>query len=412
MNADRIFYSDSLTGRTVTYRQFVDDLNGCGTYAPYCKSADYYAVFRELALSLLSGREITLLDAGFTEAETAALAGGAEADGREPLPRMAAVSVSDLPGRLAAGSETWRVTLFTSGTTGRPKKVRHTFASVTRQVRTGARHAGDVWGFAYDPAHMAGLQVFFQALLNGNSVIRLSGLGAKAVAVEINGKGVTHISATPTFYRLLLPPSGVCPSVVRLTSGGEKFDGRTLRQLRALFPNARVTNVYASMEAGSLFASRGLDFVLKDDMRGKARVEGGELLLHKSLLGESASAPLDGDWYHTGDLAEVSCAEPLTFRLVSRKTEMINVGGYKVNPTEVEERLRECAGVRDAFVYAREIRVTGSLIMADVVRDGTAADERGIREQLRAGLQEFKIPRVIRFVPHLNMTRAGKMSRR
>lgn len=412
MKADRIFYSDSLSGRTVSYGQLIEELNRGATFTPYCKSADYYHVLKQLVLSLLSGNEITLLDSDFTALEVATLVGEEAETGKQKyvLPETE-ITAENLFERLTLHTDSWRVTLFTSGTTGLPKKVSHSFPSVARQVRKSASHSDDVWGFAYNPTHMAGLQVFFQALLNGNSMVRLFGLDAKDIVREINSKRISHISATPTFYRMLLPPSGVCPSVVRLTSGGEKFDGHTLRELASLFPNARITNVYASTEAGSLFASRGNSFVIGENLKGRVRITDGELLLHKSLLAKSSSVCLDGEWYHTGDLVEVSCESPLTFTFISRKTEMINVGGYKVNPVEVEERLRECPGVRDAFVYAKANRITGHIIMADVVRENPGTEERDLRERLRLKLQEFKIPRIIRFVTCLNTTRTGKISR-
>lgn len=353
-----------------------------------------------------------MLDADFTATEVKSLIGkDSETDRQEYVFSGAGITEDNLLERLMQRTDSWRVALFTSGTTGRPKKVSHTFASVSRQVRTGVKHLDDVWGFAYNPTHMAGLQVFFQALLNGNSMIRLFGLDARNVVGEINEKRVSHISATPTFYRLLLPPSGVCPSVVRLTSGGEKFDSHTLQELECLFPNAKITNVYASTEAGALFASRDNSFVVGDGLKGKVRIQEGELLIHKTLLAESASVRLDGEWYHTGDLVTVSCEAPLTFSFVSRKTEMINAGGYKVNPIEVEERLREYPGVRDAFVYAKASRVMGHIVMADVIRENAETDEKDIRKYLQVKLQEFKIPRIIRFVSCLNTTRTGKISR-
>lgn len=136
---------------------------------------------------------------------------------------------------------------------------------------------------------------------------------------------------------------------------------------KSLFPNAKLTNVYASTEAGTLFASKGNEFCIKDDMKGKVCVRDGELLIHKSLLAQSESIQFDAEWYHTGDLIEISREEPLTFHFVSLKTEMINVGGYKVNPTEVEEALRECDGVADAYVYSKENRIMGKIILCDVV---------------------------------------------
>lgn len=409
---DKTFYSDICTGRTVSYVLLVEDILKCTSYSPYCKSGDYYEVFLKIITSLVLGREVILLDADFTDAEVEKLVGDVDINATEPIAIDTTITENNLLDLLTAKTETWKITLFTSGTTGLPKKVSHSFNSIARQAKKSERHVEDVWGFAYNPTHMAGLQVFFQALVNQNSIIRLFGLDSKEIVSEINKNQITHISATPTFYRLLLPPTDVCLSVKRLTSGGEKFDEHTLSQLSSLFPNAKLTNVYASTEAGTLFASKGNEFCIKEDMKDKVCVREGELLIHKSLLAESASIQFDGDWYHTGDLIDVSCEEPLTFHFISRKTEMINVGGYKVNPTEVEECIRECKGVQDAFVYGKANRIMGNIIMGEVVREDESITEKNIREELQQKLQEFKIPRIIKFVKYLNVTRTGKISRK
>lgn len=406
------FYSDIRTGRNVSYSQLVEDIQNCASYSPYCKNGDYYEVFLKIITSLVLSKEVILLDADFTDAEVEKLVGDVDITATEPVSIDSTINEDNLMDLLTGKTESWKITLFTSGTTGLPKKVSHTFDSIARQAKKSERHADDVWGFAYNPTHMAGLQVFFQALVNQNSIIRLFGFDSKEIIGEINKNQITHISATPTFYRLLLPPSDVCPSVKRLTSGGEKFDEYTLGQLTSLFPNAKLTNVYASTEAGTLFASKGNEFCIKEDMKDKVCVREGELLVHKSLLAQSASIQFDGDWYHTGDLIEVSCKAPLTFHFISRKTEMINVGGYKVNPTEVEECIRECNGVQDAFVFGKANRIMGNIIMAEVVREDEGITEKSIREELQQKLQEFKIPRIIKFVEHLNVTRTGKISRK
>jgi len=409
---DKIFYSDIRSGKSLTYRQLIEDIQNKTTYSPYCKSSDFYVVFQNIIQSLFLEKEIVLLDSDFTDAEVKNLVGEVDITKSEPVALEKQITEDDFLELLNCKTGTWLITLFTSGTTGLPKKVSHTFASIARQVKKSDRHIDDVWGFAYNPTHIAGLQVLFQALVNRNSLIRLFGLDSSEIVNEINSKGITHISATPTFYRLLLPPIGTCPTVKRLTSGGEIFDEHTLQQLASLFPNAKLTNVYASSEAGTLLASKGNEFVIKEDIKDKVCIKENELLIHRSLLGQSTSFNIDGEWYHTGDLIEVSCQDPFTFHFISRKNEMINVGGYKVNPTEVEKYLRECLGVLDASVYAKVNRIMGSVILCDVVRENDRVTEKFIREQLQAKLQEFKIPRVIKFVEQLNVTRTGKILRK
>lgn len=278
-------------------------------------------------------------------------------------------------------------------------------------MKRSEKHASDVWGFCYNPTHMAGLQVFFQALFNQNPIIRLFGLDRDMILSQIGGYQITNLSATPTFYRLLLPVSQILASVQRLTSGGEKFDAKTIAQLQTMFPNAKITNVYASTEAGTLFASQGDLFTIKESITDSVKIVDQELYLHSSLMGQSSAITLQGDWYATGDLIEVITSEPLTFKFLSRKNEMINVGGYKVNPTEVEDVIRQYPDVVDVFVYGKKNSLLGNIICCEIVRSCELVKEPLLREFLRERLQEFKIPRMMKFVEQLQTTRTGKLSR-
>ena len=410
---DDVFYIDVKDGVNISYHQLIEDVRNTSVYNPYCKEESYYEVFKNIVTSLVIGEEIILLDADFTDVEVRKLVGDVDIKAAtRPVVIGNEIHEGNFEEVILSNREKWRMTLFTSGTTGLPKSVSHSFASITRQVKKSERHINDIWGFAFNPTHMAGLQVFFQALLNRNSIIRLFGLDTREIIHEIKRYNITNISATPTFYRLLLPPKDTCESVTRLTSGGEKFDEHTLHQLIGLFPNAKLTNVYASTEAGTLFASAGNEFVIKEEMKNLVRVENGELLIHSSLLGKSSLVDVDGDWYHTGDIIEIVHDIPLTFQFLSRKNEMINVGGYKVNPHELEECIRECQGVIDVYVYAKDSKILGKIVCCDVVRENENITEKMIREQLRQKLQEFKIPRIFKFVEQLNVTRTGKISRK
>ena len=301
------------------------------------------------------------------------------------------------------------MTLYTSGTTGIPKRVTHNFNSITRFVKISERNSISIWGFAYNPTHMAGIQVFFQALLNGNTIVRLFGLSPNEIHSEIKENGITHISATPTFYRLLLPCEETFQSLERITSGGEKFNDKTIMQLKGIFPNAKITNVYASTEAGTLFASDNDIFSIKPEYEHLIRVENDELLIHSSLMGSSDISIKE--WYNTGDLIEIINEKPLKFRFISRKSDMINVGGYKVNTLEVEETILTLAGIRNVLVYSKSNSVLGNIICCEVVCDDEQVSELSIRTFLQSKIQEFKIPRIIRFVDELSTTRTGKIKR-
>lgn len=408
-----IFLKDIDNERLVNWDFLIDDINNTSIYNPYCKSADYYTVFKHIILSLLIDEEIILLDSDFTESELIKLTGHSDyAEFIKPVDKSK-VSIlgnqKELIAKLSNSHDNWKITLFTSGTTGIPKKVSHDFKSITRFVKVSERNEKSIWGFAYNPTHMAGIQVFFQALLNGNSIIRLFGLNTKDIYNEINNNRITHISATPTFYRLLLPYNETFPSVERITSGGEKFNKKTFKQLNQVFPNAKITNVYASTEAGTLFASQNDIFSVRPEYESLIHIENNELLIHSSLMGRTETN-ID-EWYNTGDVIEIVSQKPLKFRFVNRKSEMINVGGYKVNPLEVEEAILTLTGINNVRVYSKSNSVLGNIICCEVVANSNQITESSIRAFLQSKIQEFKIPRVIRFVEELSTTRTGKLKR-
>jgi acyl-coenzyme A synthetase/AMP-(fatty) acid ligase len=412
---NKVFYINPLTQEKITYCDLVEDLKKVEKYSQYCKCNNYYEIFLQIIFSMLLEREIVLLDYDFTDEEISRMINGdfqliKEVKIEKYL--LADLTEDNLIERLLDVGKNWKITLFTSGTTGLPKRISHTLSSISRFVKRNDRHSNDVWGFAYNPTHMAGLQVFFQALFNKNTVIRLFGANRDLIIDSIKQFQISNISATPTFYRLLLPPDEKCSSVRRLTSGGEKFDARTLELLQKMFPEAKIVNVYASTEAGTLFASNGDVFSIKENMRELVKIQDAELILHKSLIGETTSEKFEGDWYATGDLIEVVSEEPFAFKFISRKNEMINVGGYKVNPNEVEDVLRSYEGIDDVFVYGKKNALLGSIVCCQVVLGDKAITESLLREFLSGQLQEFKIPRMIKFVDALQITRTGKLSRK
>jgi acyl-coenzyme A synthetase/AMP-(fatty) acid ligase len=361
---------------------------------------------------MLNGSRCILLDADFSAAEMRSLGLTGDTLGKKYANRYdpenrAAIDFRSAPARF----QNWRLTLFTSGTTGQPKKVQHTFRSITRSVKTGPDRRDDIWGLAYNPTHMAGLQVFFQALLNHNTIVNIFKLSRAAVLDTINRYGITNMSATPTYYRLLLPFEAEFPTVKRLTSGGERFDPHLMEHMRKVFPNAKLLNVYASTEAGTLFAAGGEHFTIEDPLREFVKIENGELLVHRDKMAQSDDLILEGEWYFTGDRVEIVAKDPLVFRFVCRKDEMINVAGYMVNPQEVERVLNRHPKIRASRVYGKPHVLTGNVLLCDVQSAAEDVTEKELRAYLSAELQEFKIPRMFRFVESIEATRTGKIRR-
>lgn len=408
-----LFFADIGSNTTISWKELLKDLNRSTTYNPYCYHSDFYEIFKHIILSLLLEEELILLDSDFSNEEVEKLTGRSNFSSFTKIidPRkLPIISLkNELISKIKNTGPQWNITLFTSGTTGLPKKVKHTFQSLNRFVKITEKNTDDVWGFAYNPTHIAGIQVFFQALLNGNSIIRLFELSTDLVFNSIEQYGITHISATPTFYRLLYPINKIFPNVVRITVGGEKFDEKTIDKLKPAFPNSKITNVYASTEAGTLFAAKGDVFTVKAEMEEFVKIENNQLFIHKDMMGLTENKI--NSWYNTGDIVEIVSENPLQFRFVSRKNEMINVGGYKVNPNEVEEAIRTINGISDVRVFAKSNSVLGNIICCEIVKFDENLDEAKIRSFLQTQLQEYKIPRFIKFVNELSTTRTGKIKR-
>ena len=408
----KLFYQDTIEGIEVNYDNLLNDLSSVSSYNKYCKSSSYYDVFKHIILSMIIGEEIILLDHDFSSDEIEKLIGdNSMIFNEKPINAIGKISFKEILEKIKINKNSWKINLFSSGTTGLPKKISHTFNSLTRFIKIEKKRKNNIWGFAYNPTHMAGLQVFFQAFLNENSIVRLFGLEKNVILSLINKYEVTNISATPTFYRMLMSSVYVSDKVSNLTSGGEKFDSKTLKDLKVMFPNSQIRNVYATTEAGALFSSMGDDFTIKPDFLDLVKIINNELFIHSSLLGKSDRIKLVNGWHQTGDIIEIINEKPLKFRFLSRKNEVINTGGYKVNPNEVEHSLRQIEGILDAFVFGKKNSLLGNIVCCEIICTDKSLTEKQIRQFLQIKLQEFKIPRVIKFVDKIDLTRTGKIFR-
>lgn len=402
---------------TYCYSDLFEAINSESTVNTLVQEEDFFRLFVRYVSGIVHGVDLTVVDSDLSDIEKNSLDTESKAiqgDGEAPVE-----SFQDLVSIIEKRRETWRLRLFTSGTTGRPKSVTHSLESLTRMVRTGARYEKNVWGFAYNPTHFAGFQVFFQALLNCNVMVKLFGRPYPDVLEAIDHHAVTHISATPTFVRGLLGQAVAAgrsfPSVRRLTTGGERFDERLVSLIAKHFPNARVNNIYASTEAGSLFVGHGNVLSVPDHLRNVVRFSSdNEILIHKSLLGTGEDLDLDdGGWFNTGDIVDNPDLDG--FRIEGRRSDFINVGGYKVNPHEVETVVRIVPGVVDVLCYGINNPITGKIVAVDVVSNGDRATdelERAIHQRSDESLQRFKRPRIVNIVKSLDQTHTGKLARK
>lgn len=305
------------------------------------------------------------------------------------------------------------VLLETSGTTGTPKLVRHDFQRLRGRLR-GAADPDARWLLAYEPAAFAGLQVILTALAAGATLVSASGAGAAELARLAVRHAVTHISATPSFWRaFLLALDGAAPPLVAVTLGGEVADQPLLDRLAARFPTAKLRHIYASTEAGALFAvgdgKSGFPAAWLDD-----GIDGVGLRLSDGVLEVNSPRAMlghDGGWLSTGDVVEVRGDRAL---FAGRLDGRVNVGGVKVSPEVVEQLLLDVPGVRDALVQAAANPVTGHILTALVV-PAPGAEETALRAAIRtavADLPPAARPRLVTLTGSIALGAAGKKTRK
>jgi len=337
------------------------------------------------------------------------------------------------PMRAASRSRTERATewlMLTSGTSGVPKIVGHTLEGLSGAIVADgpARGASPVWATFYDIRRYGGLQIFLRAIIGGGSMVLSE--PAEPVAdyvARLREKSVTHISGTPSHWRKLLmsgSASDFSPRYVRLS--GEIADQAVLDGLSRAFPAASIGHAYASTEAGVGFAvNDGLEG-FPADMIGVTRdgvemkVEDGSLRIRSkrtahAYVGRQAAALTDAQGFvDTGDMVEQRGDR---YHFVGRRGGIINIGGLKAHPEEIEAVINRHAEVRMSRARSRRSPITGAIVVADVIlADGDGADRSDvIRDEIlaecRASLASHKVPAVIRFVASLDVTAAGKLAR-
>jgi len=378
-------------------------------------------------------RRIVLCPPGWSHASLTAAARDAEVDAlvyddEREAPEIA-VSVAVPCGlplrslgspRVEAHQTEW--ILPTSGTSGPPKLVVHTLLTLTGAIADAPLQQ---WATLYDIRRYGGLQIFLRALA-GRGSLHLTGTGEGVgdALARFGAARITHISGTPSHWRnVLMSGEGrrIDPDYVRLS--GEIADDAVLKALRTLYPRARIEHAYASTEAGVVFAvddgrSGFPASWLEREGPVQMKIVDGTLCVRSDrralrFLGATSPSLTDADGFvDTGDQVEQRDGR---LYFMGRRGGVINVGGAKVHPEEIEAVLNAHAAVRASRAYARKNPVTGAVVFAEVVlRDGRAANvecEREILAACRAQLSPHMVPAGLRFVASLPVTESGKLLR-
>tara|TARA_Y100000361_G_C11146648_1_gene338425 strand:- start:27 stop:1130 length:1104 start_codon:yes stop_codon:yes gene_type:complete len=319
-------------------------------------------------------------------------------------------NISELIKYLKVNSDDITINLKTSGTTGKPKEINQSLKNTIRGVKyTEELHK---WAFAYNHAHFAGLQVFFQAFLNQQEIVYLFDTDLELIPNVLNNNKITHMSCTPTFMKMLLPYVEENRTISNLSFGGEKFDISNIEKIKNKFPNAKIRNIYASSEAGSILTSDGEYFKIPNRFKNEIKVVNDELFIHKNLLGNMIVKLVDDVWYPTGDL--VKYVDNNRFMIENRKSDIINVGGYKVNPSKVESVIKNIPYVQDVLITSKINSVMGNIVVAKIIASKKLLpDENTIREKIKTTdkLKNYERPLKIEFIDSFDLTDTGKVKR-
>jgi acyl-CoA synthetase (AMP-forming)/AMP-acid ligase II len=313
--------------------------------------------------------------------------------------RLAGDLVDTTPSAVERPAEPGRVWLLTSGSTGRPKQVGHTLESLTT---VGGEQPARTWLCPYTPGAYAWWQVVTLSLaIPGQDVVFVEPDEFDDWPEIARDHGVTAASGTPTFWRRALLRSGQTLAEVPLeqvTLGGEPVDQAILDAMAEAFPQARVSWIYASSEAGAALAVHDgragfpvawLDRRASD--RPRLRIDGDELVISSPHRGAGIAADL-----RTGDRVEIAGDRVLiTGRLASDE---INVGGSKASAGAVRTVLTSHPGVAWAAVRGRRAPLVGTVVVADVVLSDPGVTESDLTQWCAERLAEYAVPRRFRML--------------
>jgi acyl-CoA synthetase (AMP-forming)/AMP-acid ligase II len=318
--------------------------------------------------------------------------------------------------------------LCTSGTTGTPKLAAYNVESLAQaSIKDVAKGRNFKWALSYDLNRFAGLQVFLQVILSGSALVVIEPHQELPEIINLLiGSNVNSLSATPSFWRkiLMTPNSGLIPFKT-ITLGGEISDQKILDSLCTQYPNARITHIYASTEAGVGFAVKDgkegfpLTYVTPGFLSSvDLKVVNSELWI-KTPQSESVeiSSEIEMDnsgFINTGDLVQIG-NDRVYFK--GRKSGVINVGGNKVTPEEIETILNYHPAVILSKVYGRKNSLMGMVVCAEVItRNVLPSSERSLLKKelnkyCRKKLVPYQVPAIIKFVDVIEVNNSGKIVR-
>jgi acyl-coenzyme A synthetase/AMP-(fatty) acid ligase len=300
--------------------------------------------------------------------------------------------------------------LFSSGSAGKPKAMIHDLDNlVGAYADRKSRNLTMIVFLMFD--HVGGINTLFNSLASGCCMVAPARRDAEEVASLIQQHSVSVLPTSPTFLNLMLIAEVHTrfdlTSLKIITYGTEPMPESLLAKLRRVFPKVKFLQTFGTSETGisrTDSKSSGSLFMKLDDPDIEHRVVDGELWLRSKTqilgyLNHSMESFTEDGWFRTGDKVEVDDTGYL--RISGRSKEMINVGGEKVAPSEIESVLMELSGVADCTVFGQASPITGQIVAAKVaLKPGFDPTEMksAIRRHCGEKLARYKIPVKITFV--------------
>lgn len=311
--------------------------------------------------------------------------------------------------------------LFTSGTSGEPKAALHDLPLLLDKFTVRRPALSTLAFLLFD--HLGGINTMLHTLSNGATLVSTVDRSPQAVCALVQSHRIELLPATPSFFRLLLL-SGAhrrhdLSSLRVISYGAEPMPPATLSRLVAEFPGVKLQQTYGLNELGALRTKSRDDGSLWVSVGGEGvqtRVVDGMLQIRtrSMLLGYlNAPMPITADgWFMTGDMVE---RDGEYLRFLGRDSDLINVGGEKVYPAEVEGVIESMDGVVEAIVYGEPNGLLGNIVCARVTTQ-TDADRDQLRRRVqqfcRTRLERFKVPVKVSAVNAEERGEAIKKSRR
>ena len=291
--------------------------------------------------------------------------------------------------------------LFSSGSTGRSKAAVHDLSGLFEKFRVRRQSLRAITFLLYD--HIGGVNTMLYTLANAGCIVTVQERSADGVLAAVAKHRVELLPTSPTFLNLILLSEAWrrhdLQSLRTITYGTEPMPQSTLTRLHELLPEVQLVQTYGLSEVGILRSKSKSSDSLWVRIGGEGfetRIVDGMLQIkaRSAMLGYlNAASPFTEDgWFLTGDAVEV---DGEYVRILGRKSEIINVGGEKVYPAEVENVVQTLDNIAEVTVFGEKNPITGAIVCARVrllLPEPLAELRSRIRQACRGRLAPYQIP--------------------